>query len=84
MGWASGSGLAQEVWDSVKAYIPKRKKAEVAREIIAAFEQEDADTMQEAEELWDAAFERCACWDPVIYDFNQDCTTCDGLGWIER
>jgi hypothetical protein len=84
MGWSGGSGLAYQVWDAVKAHIPKYAKPKVARDIISAFEQQDADTMQEAEELWDAAYIRCKCYDPATWECNNNCTKCDGLGWVDR
>lgn len=84
MGWGSGSYLARQVWDSVKEHIPKKYKAKVAREIIRSFENEDCDTIQEAEELWNAAYERCDCFVPETYDFNESHEKCDGLGWVER
>lgn len=51
MGWASGSAIAESVWDSVRKYIPKAKRQKVAREIVDVFESEDCDTMYEAERL---------------------------------
>jgi hypothetical protein len=84
MGWASGSGLAEEVWNAVKEFIPKKKKAAVAREIIGSFESMDCDTMQECTEMWNAAYVRCSCYDKETGDFNEHCTKCDGLGWVDR
>lgn len=51
MGWASGSAIAESVWDSVRKHIPKDKRQKVAREIVEVFESEDCDTMDEARRL---------------------------------
>jgi hypothetical protein len=55
MGWASGSELAEKVWNAVKKHIPKEHRKEVAGRIVDAFEAEDCDTMYEADELMKAA-----------------------------
>lgn len=47
MGWASGSRLADEIWDLVEGYVPDEKKAELAVLIIDEFESMDCDTMYE-------------------------------------
>ena len=52
MGWASGSELAEQVWLQVRQYVPTKDRHVVARSIIAKFEDNDADTMEEAETLW--------------------------------
>jgi len=51
MGWASGSAIAETVWDAVRKHIPKDKRQKVAREIVEVFESEDCDTMDEARRL---------------------------------
>lgn len=43
MGWAAGSGLADEVWGIVREFVPPHKRKAIAREIIEIFEGEDAD-----------------------------------------
>lgn len=55
MGWAGGSGIAANVWSSVEKYIPANQKKRVAKRIIDIFENEDCDTIDEAEELCKAA-----------------------------
>ncbi len=56
MGWASGSSLAEEVWDAVRKLVPAgRKKMQAARKIIEAFEHCDCDTIHECERLCDDA-----------------------------
>lgn len=55
MGWSGGSYVAEQVWDLIKDFIPKNKKKKVAREIIDIMEDQDCDTIDEAEELCEAA-----------------------------
>jgi hypothetical protein len=55
MGWASGSELAEEVWELVREYIPKRKREQVAKDLVNIFEDHDCDTMEEAELLMEDA-----------------------------
>jgi hypothetical protein len=52
MGWGRGSQLAEEVWDIVRHHIPFHSRKHLAGMIIDAFEEYDADTMDEAEQLW--------------------------------
>lgn len=54
MGWAGGSRLADELWDTVKKILTKGQRRDVARQWIDIFEGEDCDTMDETE-LIDAA-----------------------------
>lgn len=58
MGWASGSELAERVWDAVKDRLPEEYRRAAAREIVHAFENMDCDTIREADELWKAAHSR--------------------------
>ena len=51
MGWASGSGLAEEVWDVVSPLIPKAKREATAQQIVELFEGYDCDTLDEATKL---------------------------------
>lgn len=55
MGWASGSIIAEQIWDLIKKEIPKNKQKKIAKKIIDIFESEDCDTIDEAEELCLAA-----------------------------
>jgi hypothetical protein len=55
MGWASGSEIAESIWDAVKKSIPKKDQKKVAKKIIEIFENNDCDTIEEAEELYQAA-----------------------------
>lgn len=43
MGWASGSGLAENVWLTVRDFVPGERQAAVAAEILHLFEEHDAD-----------------------------------------
>lgn len=47
MGWCSGSQLANEVWDEVKAFIPDEKQKDVAKEIVDIFSNHDADCWED-------------------------------------
>lgn len=51
MGWCGGAAIANDVWAMVREYIPVARRREIARKIIDRFEDEDADTMDEAEQL---------------------------------
>ena len=51
MGWASGSQLAEDVWDVVRPAIPQRNRRELAVKIIRLFEDHDCDTLDEAQSL---------------------------------
>ena len=53
MGWASGTDVADGVWEAVKEYIPDDKKKEVANNIIDVLEDQDWDNVQESEELYE-------------------------------
>lgn len=43
MGWASGSYLAQDVWNLVRPHIPQEKRKQLAAKIYDMFCDEDAD-----------------------------------------
>jgi len=51
MGWASGSALAQDVWNLVREYVHIHDRSHVARQLIDLFENMDCDTIDEAEQL---------------------------------
>ena len=55
MGWCSGSEIAEDVWTVVRRFIPTGSRQQVARKIVDIFENNDADTMEEAEQLWQDA-----------------------------
>lgn len=52
MGWAGGSEVASDVWKLVRPHIPAAKRRAVAKKLIKVFENQDCDTMEEAELLW--------------------------------
>lgn len=56
MGWASGSELAEQIWDIVKHHITDNDKQNVARGICDAFEDFDCDTIIEADDLFNTAY----------------------------
>ena len=51
MGWAGGSAIAEDVWLLVRDYVPVTKRKAVALKVIDRFEDDDTDTMDEAETL---------------------------------
>jgi len=51
MGWASGSRLAEDIWDAVRPELHPNKRRTIAKRIIDLFESEDCDTMQECSKL---------------------------------
>jgi len=55
MGWCRGSEIAENVWTTVRRFVPTCSRQQVARKIIDIFENHDADTMEEAEQLWQDA-----------------------------
>ncbi len=55
MGWGSGSYMAERVWKIVRKHIPAEKRMSVAQDLIAVFEGEDCDTIEEADVLCDDA-----------------------------
>ena len=65
MGWASGSGLAEDLWTRMRKFIPNGDPRRMAaREFIELFKAEDCDTIDEAE---------CLCKDAGrVYDDATD------------
>lgn len=51
MGWASGSGLAEDIWDIVRPLTKPSNKKRIAGKLIELFEDMDCDTIDEAERL---------------------------------
>ena len=50
MGWASGSELADEVWNIFEKFMPNEKVAKkTAQKLVDAFEDQDCDTMYECD-----------------------------------
>ena len=69
MGWSGGSLIAERVWQLVQVYVPGDCRERIAREIIDIFEDEDADTMEEARTLWaDANMPKCSqCGSTAVF-----------------
>lgn len=64
MGWASGSFVANALWDGLKDLIPLEELEEAAKVIVNTLEAHDWDTLDEAPDLMKAAYgpkwgERC-------------------------
>lgn len=78
MGWASGSSLAEEVWDAVRPKLRNTDRKEVANAIIDAFEDMDCDTMDECEQLMEDAERPEYCWD-CGDEFDRGTLNEDGL-----
>lgn len=57
MGWSGGGQLAAGVWEAVRYKMPKVVQQDAARLIVQLFEDEDCDTVYEAEDLVAAAGE---------------------------
>jgi len=51
MGWASGSELAESVWELFRKYVPEEERPRIAKQLIEAFRDHDWDTVDEAETL---------------------------------
>ena len=52
MGWASGSGIAESLWEQLKNYVKSEDYKEVTKIIVEKFEEYDADD-------WDLSSEDC-------------------------
>ncbi len=55
MGWASGSRVANAIWDGVKEHLTEESRAPVATAIIKALREQDWDTLNESRELIEAS-----------------------------
>jgi hypothetical protein len=76
MGWASGSQLAEDVWDLVRHYIPPGElRAKTARRIVDLFERMDCDTIDEAQHLCEDAG-RIHVLDEIKYVPEYPCSPC--------
>lgn len=51
MGWASGSSLAEDIWDLIKNDLKPKQRKIIASGLIDLFEDMDCDTIDECEEL---------------------------------
>ena len=52
MGWSGGTGLAEDVWDLVRKYIPEEERQKIAKKIYDMFCDMDADGWEGTEQLW--------------------------------
>jgi hypothetical protein len=55
MGWCRGSEIAEDVWKLMRPFVYVKERKRIARKLIDIFENHDADTMEEAEQLWQDA-----------------------------
>lgn len=51
MGWASGSTVGDQIWNNIRGFIPEGNRAEAAKIVIDALEDQDCDTIDECELL---------------------------------
>jgi len=51
MGWASGSYLAQDIYDNIRDLIPEENRMKVADTIYSQFSDEDADDWDSESDL---------------------------------
>lgn len=60
MGWGNGVYVAEDIWVSIKKYVPEKYKQKVARIIVESVEAHDCDTIQDSEILTKACkFKEC-------------------------
>lgn len=64
MGWASGSGLGEEVWAVVRKYVPKGQRKAVAARIYNLFCNQDADDWSCGAQSLQADAGECQCDPP--------------------
>ena len=55
MGWCSGCGIAEEVWDEISPHLKDWARQDVAKALVEIFEDHDCDTMEEAS-FYDIAY----------------------------
>jgi hypothetical protein len=64
MGWCGGVSIAESVCSLVREHIPTEERQKIASKIVEIFEDEDADTMDEADQLMkDAGRDKDPCDD---------------------
>ena len=60
MGWASGSIIAEELWDAIRESLPAGiVRRAFAQKFIDVFRNYDCDTIEEAENLMNDAYDPC-------------------------
>jgi len=77
MGWASGSSLAENLWDLVREHIPEKKRTKVAQAFIDEFESMDCDTIMECETLCLDAYGECDCGNVLSSKDAELCWSCE-------
>ena len=55
MGWASGSSLAQELYDEIRKHIQPTRREVVAQKFVKHFEHHDADDWDGGSQLFEDA-----------------------------
>lgn len=84
MGWASGSGLAEDIWGLVREHIPKSKRSTIAKEFIEEFQDRDCDTIHECEQLCEDAYGTCDCGNILTRPDEELCWSCEEEQWEEE
>jgi hypothetical protein len=56
MGWCTGSGIAEELWENIREYIPPDKRQELAKRIVDLFSSYDADCWEYDGDLYSTAY----------------------------
>lgn len=79
MGWC-GSELADDVWKTVRKYVPKEKRAKIAREIKQQFVYQDCDDWDEEDRLIkDCKYRWCNnvdCSEAYVWITRKTCPSC--------
>jgi hypothetical protein len=70
MGWASGSELAENLWDLVREFVPEDRRKKIAKKFIDEFESMDCDTICECTKLCKDAGRKS--WDDEDFDIDKD------------
>lgn len=80
MGWASGSGLAEEVWDLVRKHVPVRHRKRCALKVYHMFCEQDADDWDVTGDLLSDAGLAKACEEcGTVYstEYGDGCWECE-------
>ena len=75
MGWASGSEMADDLWNALRKHIDPKQLKKCARKVIDIFEQQDCDTMSECGALIKDAAVCQSCMLPLLK--NGKCSDAD-------
>jgi hypothetical protein len=77
MGWASGSSLAESLWDQLRPLIPDERRCHAANVIVVEFKSMDCDTLCECQQLMEDAFGVCEICQVVLYKHADRCEDCN-------